>query len=84
MKNKLTNIAICLVFAGIFTIISCDDGFKSYSNDNKARPTVPDEHGRHLSDDETNYDNRTRSIPTSEHTDSVMRKNHTGMGHDQH
>lgn len=83
MKTKLTNFAICLAFAGMFTIISCDDGFKSYSNDNKARPTVPDVNGRHVADDEV-YDNKTRTIPTSEHTDSVMQKNHTGVGHDQH
>jgi len=88
-----------LAIATVTSTTSCEDGFKSYARDNTARPTIPDERGRNLGDDEVKhhagerqeYDNEgDRTIYPGAHAvpanpDSTnMKVDHTATGHNQH
>lgn len=49
-------IPLKIVVAGFLVLLlytGCKDGFKSYGNDNTARPTVPDMNDRNIGDDGT-------------------------------
>lgn len=37
----------------IFLFTACENGLKSYANDNTARPTLPDNNDRNIGDDGT-------------------------------
>ena len=50
--NKIVKIVGAGLFvATVFT--ACEDGLKSYANDNTARPTLPDADGRNIGEDGT-------------------------------
>lgn len=51
MYTSLKKFAAGIVLISSFT--ACEDGFKSYANDNTARPTVPDNCDRNIGDDGT-------------------------------
>lgn len=51
MKATLKIAGAGLLLVSIFT--ACEDGFKSYANDNTPRPTQPDWNDRNIGDDGT-------------------------------
>ncbi len=51
MKNILKSMSAGLLMLCLFT--ACEDGFKSYANDNTARPTLPDGNDRNIGADGT-------------------------------
>lgn len=78
MKTKLFQLMVITTF--LFS--SCDDGFKSSTNDNTTDSTLPDEQDRHLSDDEI-YDHQGK-LPKENPDSTKMEKDRTATGHDSH